>query len=135
MTFSLLLENILDINPVPYKEKSSGSNRKFLFKIKNVPFMLSIMGNTKSMGIAFHSYDKGDNKNDITITKTAFATIIDIIKKTINEEHPDMLSMSSATPSRFRIYRNLAKTFADKLGYRVEAEGNYVYLIKKGLKR
>ena len=136
MTAINLIEEMLsNIKPVKFIKKEKNGHLTYIFQVKDLLFKFLVINAGEEVVISFAS-DKMAT-NDIATTKIAFATMVEIMKDVVDSLHPQKISMAPSTKSRFRLYKDLANTFAKNLNYKVEANDDglngHIILIKKWL--
>ena len=145
------LDEALDSTPYPYEEISSthhnyiASRSQYIFTTEdNLPYIATIFkypGNR--IRIEFKSTKQTRDFLGFEVTGTGdarkvFATVIDIVKKYVDEHHPVEISFSAKEPSRIRLYDAFLKRldrelpdYEGKSGPGYEPDNTYYHLTLK----
>ena len=134
MKLSYILEEMLsNVKPVKFIKKEKNGHYTYYFQVKDLMFKFLVINAGEEINVSFSS-DKNET-NDISTTKIAFATMVEIMRDVVDTLHPEKILMAPSTKSRFNVYKDLANTFAHKFGYKAETDdagyNGHVYLIKQ----
>ena len=148
------LDEALDSTPYPYEQIPSthrdytASRSQYVFTTNdNLPYLVTLFnypGNRSR--IEFKSKKQTRDFPDFGVTgsgdaRKVFATVIEIVKKFVDERHPVDITFSAKEPSRVRLYNAFMKRldrelpdYEGKSGPGYEADNTYYYLTLKNQK-